>query len=69
MNANHKLIAILVLAGLVVIFIVQNTAVVDIRLFFWTISMSRSLMFFLVVCIGIVIGWLLRGHLRKERNH
>lgn len=69
MNANYKLITILVLAGLLVVFIVQNTAVVEIRLFFWTLAMSRSLMFFLLVCIGIVIGWFLRGHFRSERVH
>lgn len=66
MNANHKLIAILVLSGLLLIFVIQNTAPVEIRLFFWTVAMSRALMFFLLVSIGIVIGWLLRGHLKNR---
>jgi len=63
MNANYKLVALLVVVGLVVLFIVQNTAVVEIRVLFWTVAMSRALMFFLLVCIGIGIGWFLRGRL------
>jgi uncharacterized integral membrane protein len=63
MNANHKLTAILVLGGLLLIFVIQNTAPVEIRLFFWTFALSRALMFFFLVSIGIVIGWLLRGRL------
>ncbi len=69
MNANHKLIAILILSGLLLIFVIQNTTAVEIRLFFWTVSMSRALMLFLMVSIGIVIGWLLRGHLKNRQTY
>ena len=34
MNANHKLAAILALSGVLLIFVIQNTAPVEIRLFF-----------------------------------
>ncbi|MDX2425588.1 MAG: LapA family protein [Cycloclasticus sp.] len=53
---------------MVVIFIIQNAAVVDIQLLFWKISMSRSLMMFFVLLIGFVIGWITCGHFHKKGN-
>lgn len=67
---NYKLIISLVLIGLVVLFIVQNAAVVDIRLLFWTISMSRALMVFFLLAIGVLTGWMLHSHFtRGEQPH
>jgi len=65
---NTRLIISLTLAGLLVLFIVQNVAVVDIRFLFWGVSMSRSLLLFIVVTIGIVTGWLLRAYFEHRRN-
>ena len=64
---NNKMIIGLVLAGLAVIFIIQNVAVVEIRFLFWTFAMSRSLFMIFLLVIGIVVGWLLNSyyHLRK----
>jgi len=42
---------------LVVIFIVQNAAVVDIRFLIWELSMPRALMILLVLAAGFAIGW------------
>ena len=44
----------------VLIFVVQNTQVVEFQFLTWTISLSRSLMLFGALAIGIVAGWLLR---------
>lgn len=63
---NIKAYIGLTLLLLAVIFIVQNAAVVDIQLLFWKISMSRSLMIFFVLAIGIIIGWITAGHLHKR---
>jgi putative membrane protein len=46
------------LVGVVVIFVLQNTQVVEVRFLFWTISMSRALMLFGTLAIGLVGGWL-----------
>lgn len=54
---KFKLILISVIAALVIVFIIQNVAVVDIKFFFWKMSMSRSLMMFFLLFIGVVIGW------------
>lgn len=66
---NYKLIVALILIVLSVLFVVQNTVVVQIQLLFWKIEMSRALMVLLFLAIGIVVGWLLRGHiLRRSRR-
>ena len=53
---------------LAVIFILQNSAVVNIQLLFWKISISRSLMIFLVLFIGSIIGWFTAGHFHKNKS-
>jgi len=65
---NVKAYIGLTLLLLVVIFIVQNAAVIDIQLLFWKISMSRSLMIFFVLAIGIVIGWITAGHFHRKHD-
>jgi putative membrane protein len=56
-----KLILIMVLAGLTVLFIIQNVAIVEIRFLFWSMQMSRSLFMFFLLVIGLIIGWILHG--------
>lgn len=63
-----KLILTLFLIGLMVLFVVQNTAVVDIRFLFWTAAMSRALLIFFVLAVGIIIGWLWRGYTLYKEN-
>ena len=65
---NYKLILVLILAGLAVLFIIQNVAVVDIRFLFWSMQMSRSLLMFLLLAIGIIIGWFLHGYLKYRKG-
>ncbi|MBU0712235.1 LapA family protein [bacterium] len=66
---KFKIILSLVVAALVVIFIVQNVAVVDIKFLFWKLSMSRSLMMFFLIIIGAVVGWFLKGaSVRRQKE-
>jgi len=58
----------LALLLLVVVFIIQNAIAVDIRFLFWKLSMSRSLMIFLVLAIGVVIGWITAGHFHRKHD-
>jgi lipopolysaccharide assembly protein A len=62
-----KLAITLILASLVVVFIVQNAVIVEIRFLFWTLSMSRALVIFFALVIGMVIGWLLQSHVGRRR--
>jgi uncharacterized integral membrane protein len=68
---NAKLITSIILAGLAIVFIIQNVAVVKMRFLFWTLSMSMTLAMILILSLGIVTGWLLRGSFskRKSRTH
>lgn len=54
-----KHIIILILAALAAIFVFQNSEVVKIQLFFWTIAMSRIIMIGGLLLIGFLIGYLL----------
>lgn len=64
---NVKLIIGLTLLALVVVFIIQNAVAVDIRFLIWKVSMSRSLIILIVLAIGIAIGWISAGHVRKKK--
>ena len=60
-------ILFLCLIAFVLIFVVQNTQVVEFRFLVWTISMSRALMLFGTLAIGFIIGWLLTLPKRKKK--
>ncbi len=60
-NMHWKMILWGVIGVLLVIFIVQNVAVMEIKFLFWKMSMSRSLIMFFLVIIGIAIGWFWKG--------
>lgn len=64
---NAKLAVSLALIIVVAIFIIQNTAVTELRFLFWTLAMSRSLMMFLLLGTGITVGWFLRGHFANRK--
>lgn len=49
----------LALALLVAVLVLQNTEVVEVRLLFWTLSMSRALLLPLVFLAGLLVGWAL----------
>ncbi|MDY7031044.1 MAG: LapA family protein [Thermodesulfobacteriota bacterium] len=55
-----KNIIILVLITLVVVFLLQNTQVVEVRVFFWKLSMSRIILLFGTLLIGLIAGWVLK---------
>ena len=62
-----KLTLSLVLLGLVVLFTVQNTQVVEVRLLFWKLSMSRVLLIFLLLAVGMILGWV-AGNAYRHRG-
>ncbi len=61
-----KLTLILVLVGVVALFTLQNTQVVDVRLLFWTLSMSRVLLIFLLLVVGAILGWVANSAFRHR---
>jgi uncharacterized integral membrane protein len=65
---SAKNIVIIVLAALFVLFVLQNTRMVDVQLLFWTVSMSRALMLLGSLFIGLIGGWLLGRTGRKKKT-
>ncbi|QOY55653.1 LapA family protein [Candidatus Sulfurimonas marisnigri] len=66
---NIKLASTLTLITLVIIFIFQNVAVVEIKFLFWSTQISRSLFIFFLLLIGIVIGWLLHIYYKDKSEN
>jgi uncharacterized integral membrane protein len=66
---NVRAVFTTLLIVLSVIFVLQNTEVVEIRLLFWTLSMSRVLIILLLLAIGMLVGWLLHGLFGQRHTH
>jgi len=64
---SYKLISTLILIGVVVIFVIQNVTVVEIKFLLWSFEMSRSLLYFILITIGIVSGWFLNSYYRHKK--
>ena len=65
---NAKLIVGIILAGMAVLFIFQNVMPVELTFLFWTLSMSRALLMFLILSVGVILGWLLHGSFRRIKT-
>ena len=63
-----KFILGIIFGILVVIFIIQNTEVVEINFLFWIISISRALMVLFIFIIGIMIGAILKTVADKKKE-
>ena len=46
---------------LAVLFVVQNTEVVDVSMLFWTVTLSRSVMYIVLFALGLLVGWIVSG--------
>lgn len=53
-----KTVTILILIGLFLIILLQNTEIITFQLLFWEITMSRSLLILVIVIIGFVLGYI-----------
>lgn len=58
---NGKLILGVTIIGLAALFIMQNAAAVSINFLTWTLSLNGALLFFIILLLGIVVGWLLHA--------
>jgi len=63
-----KNIVFLILVALVLIFVIQNTQVVEFHFLAWKVSMSRALLLLGTFVMGIVVGWLARRVRPKARK-
>ena len=65
---NIKIILSVILGGLAVLFLIQNFAVINIRFLTWTLVISNSLLMFLLLLIGFILGWLLHSYSIHNRK-
>ncbi|MDH3466403.1 MAG: LapA family protein [Gammaproteobacteria bacterium] len=63
---HFKILFSVVLLSAVAVFVLQNTAVVELTLLIWTVSSPRALVVFSVLLVGVVLGWLWRGQCRRS---
>jgi len=54
-----KTIIILILIGLFLVILLQNTQVVTFQLLLWEITMSRILLILVILIIGVLLGYTL----------
>ena len=64
--SRNRLTLILVLVGVVLLFTLQNTQVVEVHLLFWKLSMSRVLLIFLLLAVGAILGWVAHSIYRNR---
>ncbi len=65
---NLKLILMLILSSMALIFADQNSAVIEIWLLSWKVSVSISLLIFAILIFGFVMGWFLHGYLLYRKT-
>jgi putative membrane protein len=63
-----KTIVFLILVALVIVFVIQNTQVVEFQFLAWKVSMSRALLLLGTFGMGVVVGWLSRRLRPKVRK-
>jgi uncharacterized integral membrane protein len=65
---SFSLTLVLALAGIALIFIIQNVAAVDVNFLLWTVSMSRALLMIFTLAIGFLLGWFLHSFYTYRRS-
>jgi uncharacterized integral membrane protein len=63
-----KEIIAIVLVIFLVVFAIQNTQSVDIKLLFWTISTAAVLWILVSFGIGFIVGWFFRLSRKKKEE-
>jgi len=69
-KVSWRLIGVLVLVLLFVVVVVQNTQIVRIQLFFWTLSMSRIILLCFALLVGFAVGYCATGRNKgREKSY
>lgn len=63
---NLKIVLVAIVAVLTLVVVLQNTAQVETRLLFVTVTMPRAILLAVTLLIGFVIGLLLGPRLSKK---
>lgn len=63
-----KMYITLFLLAIVAIFTVQNATAVTVNFLFWKLEISRALLIFFVLIIGVIVGWISHSHMQHTKN-
>lgn len=63
-----KLAITIFLLIFVIVFLIQNAAIVEIKFLFWNVAVPRSLLVVMLLLIGMIVGWFVRAMYRISRN-
>tara|TARA_R110002110_G_scaffold286415_1_gene500686 strand:- start:2809 stop:3018 length:210 start_codon:yes stop_codon:yes gene_type:complete len=58
--AGLRNLLILILLGLLVVFVVQNAATVEVNFLAWSGSLPRAVLYVVIFALGAIVGWLTR---------
>ena len=64
-RSRLRLILALTLVALVIVFALQNVTLVEVQFLFWGLALPRALLIFVVLMIGMIAGWFIRGSVRR----
>ena len=53
-----KVIIVLIIVALLLVFLIQNTQVITLHLYFWEISVSQIILIPLAILVGFVFGFI-----------
>ena len=67
-NLSWRFWIFLVVVALVGVVVLQNTAAVETRLLFTTVTMPRAVLLFVTLSIGVVCGWFLGAWKRQKKK-
>ncbi len=68
MKIRISLILLFVFAILIMVFTLQNTEIVNVKLLFWEFTTSRALLIVVSVAIGTLLGVLIPPLLGKKKD-
>lgn len=61
-------VLIAVLIGLLVIFVIQNVATVEVNFLAWSMSLPRAVLYLVLLGLGGLAGWLIRYYQARPRD-
>ena len=67
LKVHLKLVLSLIIAGLSVLFVIQNVAVVEVRFLVWSLHMTLALLVFLLFASGLTVGLIIHSHWTYRR--
>ena len=56
-----KIVGVILAVGLLVVLTLQNTDPVTLKVLAWSVTLSRALLVFILIVVGVIIGWVLRS--------